>query len=105
MKALLSKSILVAVALLAAATWVRAQSQGDRPPGVDAERWIPISDNAGVWLMGGLTQSPPISRAPGVRTSICIECIQRTGQLMVKFNGAWFQVHAPEPPIRFEQLH
>lgn len=35
MKALLSKSILVAVALLAAATWVLAQSQGDRPPGVD----------------------------------------------------------------------
>ena len=69
MKALLSKSILVAVALLAAATWVRAQSQGDRPPGVDAERWIPISDNAGVMADGRPTQSAPDFKGTG-RTNV-----------------------------------
>jgi hypothetical protein len=42
---------IVTIVLLAGVVWSRAQTPTDRPPGVDPERWIPITDSVGIVLM------------------------------------------------------
>jgi hypothetical protein len=109
MKILLWNLILVAVVLVAAATWVRAQPQSDRPPGVAAERWISISDNAGVMLLEVPSQLPqgfPSILPPEVAQRFAERFTPKApGLLMVKVGGKWTQVDVPLPPPRFEQLH
>jgi hypothetical protein len=90
MRATLLKSIAVSVALLVLATWVRAQSDSDRPPGVDEETWIALSDDAGIVITN-------VTFAPS-------EGLQRTGVLMAKFNGAWMRVDLAPPGARVQHL-
>lgn len=103
MKALVSKTLVVSVALFMLVTWVRAQSSGDRPPGVAQESWIPISDSAGILVLdtsppfGGLTDPLPPNVSVASRAPI-------TGVLVAKHNGVWARIEMPEPPARARPL-
>jgi hypothetical protein len=89
MKVTLSKSVAVGIALLVVTTWVRAQSDSVRPPGVDEESWIALSEDAGIVL----TDVTFGSGGP-----------RRTGVLMANFNGVWTRVDFAPPEPRVQHL-
>ena len=95
MKALLSTAIVVIVAALATTTWVRAQSQGDRPPGVDEGSWFAISDTVGLVL---IDRSFGRSAIPSDLPRGLARSPQRTAVLMAKVNGLWTRVDLAAPP-------
>lgn len=55
------------------------------PPGVAAENWVPISNNAGVVLSG----DSRVSRLRSFGGVPFPAAERRTGVLMVNFNGRW----------------
>jgi hypothetical protein len=77
MKAFLSSTIIVLVAILAITTWARAQAPGDRPSGVDEGNWVALSDTVGIVLVdvdfgsarSALPSGVPIEVAPVIETT------------------------------------
>jgi hypothetical protein len=103
MKVLLSNAIVVFVAVLVMTTWVRAQSQSDRPPGVDEGSWVAISDTVGLVLVdvSFVAHSATPSDIPRGLSGFP----QSTGILMVEVNGLWTRVEFAEAPARVRPLH
>lgn len=65
----------------------RAQSQGgDRPPGVSAGSWAPISDTAGVVITERTSDG---SSAPFQLGQVISQTWKGSGVLMVRHNGGW----------------
>jgi hypothetical protein len=97
MKAFLSSTIVVLVAILATTTWARAQAPGDRPPGIEERNWIAVSDAVGIVLVDfGAARNPLPSGAP-----VALSQVPRsTGVLMVKVNGLWTRLEWAEAPPR-----
>ena len=104
MKAHLSNVIVVLVAVLAMTTWVRAQSQGDRPPGLDEDRWVAISDTVGL-VLADVSFTPAPNALPSDIPRGLSLFPQSTGLLMVKVNGLWTRVELAEAPPRVQPLY
>jgi hypothetical protein len=105
MKALLSKTVVVAVALFVLTTWVRAQSGSDMPPGIDQARWLPLSDSAGILLTDVPSTSPRATyRFEGNEPVVIPDLQQGTGVLIAKLNGLWTRVDLSPPPARAQRL-
>jgi hypothetical protein len=99
MKASWSLWILVAVVTCSVVASSRGQSPADRPGGVDTDRWVPISDSAGIVLTEAMF-------VPGTdRREIIPTLRPRTGALMVKTQGRWIQVELEAPAARVHPLH
>ena len=93
-----SQWILVAAACLIVATSA-AQSDADRPPDVDANSWIPISDTAGIALTGRRAL-PASVRLPQSDAVVPRVLRSGTGILMVKNGGVWMRVDLDLPQPR-----
>ena len=94
--------ILVAVVTCAIVASSRGQSPADRPAGVDADRWVPISDSAGI----ALTEAIASVAIPGTERRELIPALRpRTGVLMVKAQDRWMQVELELPAARLHPLH
>jgi hypothetical protein len=104
MKVLLSSAIAVAVAAAAIAVWVSAQSQTDRPPGVDEDNWIALSPDAGIVLVdfNGVPQAGAFSS--GIPRELA-RLPEGTGVLMVRVSGLWTRVEWAAAPPRMRPLH
>lgn len=104
MKAFLSSTIVVLVAILVITAWARAQAPGDRPPGVAEGNWRALSDTVGIVLVdvnfGAARYSLP-SGAPMELSGLP----RSTGVLMVKVNGLWTRVEWAEAPPRFHPAY
>ena len=104
MKALLSSTIIVFVAILAITTWARAQAPGDRPLGVDEGNWVALSDTVGIVLVDvdfGSARSALPSGVP-----IALSGLPRsTGVLMVKVNGLWTRFEWADAPPRVQPAY
>jgi hypothetical protein len=90
-------TLIAAACLIVAAS--AAQSDADRPPGVEENRWIPISDTAGI----ALTSSSALPASVRLRQSdAAVPQVLRsgTGILMVKSGGAWMRVDLDLPQPR-----
>ena len=99
MKASWSQWILVAVVTCSVVASSRGQSPADRPDGVDADRWVPISGSAGIVL----TESMFV---PGTDPRVIVPTRgPRTGVLMVKAQGSWIRVDLELPAARLHPLH
>ena len=92
-----SQWIVVAAACLIVAASA-AQSDADRPPDVDANSWIPISDTAGI----ALTSSRAVPAGVRLRPDAVVPQVLRsgTGILMVKNGGVWMRVDLDLPQPR-----
>jgi hypothetical protein len=102
MKASWSLSILVAVVAYSLIASGLGQSSADRPPGVDADRWVPISDTVGIVMRQSMTTSVP-GFSPD-RRMIVPGLRQGTGVLMVKVEGVWMRVDLALPEPRVQPL-
>ncbi len=92
---------IVTIALLAGVVWSQAQTPADRPPGVDAEQWIPLSDSVGIVIMSTTGAVPPaiVDRAP--REEV-FPFVRATGRLMARHNGQWLvfdELNSMEPRV------
>lgn len=109
-----SQWVLVAALCLLAAACGRTSPEGgapavdavnrsseDRPPGVDADDWVRISDVAGIVLTGGAPM-----RVTGPRGERLTLPMPRnvTGVLMVKRQGVWTRVELELPSPRVQPL-
>ena len=83
MKKTTSLLVLFLTLLLATGAWMSAQKSGDRPPGVPAEKWIPLTENSGIALKD-------TGRMFNVRG--------KHGILLVKFGNAWQEVYLASGP-------
>jgi hypothetical protein len=101
MKASLSVSLVVLVAVFVIATWARAQPPIDRPVGVDVENWIAMSDSVGI----ALTRANRIGTLPSGAQVDVSGAPQRTGVLMAKVNGLWTRIELAEGPPRLQPAH
>jgi hypothetical protein len=98
MKVTWSQWILLATACLIVAS-SRGQAPADRPDGVDADRWVPISDSAGIVLTETMF-------VPGTdRRELIPVPRPRTGVLMLKAQGRWMRVDLEPPAARLHPLH
>ncbi len=103
MKTLLSSTIIALVAILAITTWARAQAPGDRPPGVNEDSWIAISDTVGIVIVDiGYTARTAL---PSDLPRALSDVPQSTGVLMVKVNELWTRVELAEPPPRLQPVY
>ena len=99
MKITQSQWMLVATACLIVAGSA-AQSDVDRPPGVDENSWVPISDTAGIALTSGIAL-PASVRLPGSNAVVVPQVLRSgTGILMVKSGGVWMRVDLDLPQPR-----
>jgi hypothetical protein len=103
MKALLSSTVAVVLAILAMTTWVRAQAPGDRPPGVDEAGWVALSDTVGIVLVE--VSFPSARDAPSGMPRALASLPRSTGVLAVKVNGLWTRVEFPEAPPRVHPVY
>lgn len=92
-----SQWLLVAAACLIVASSA-AQSGGDRPPGVDENSWVPISDTAGI-VLTNVAGVPAAFWDPNEKAAL------GSGILMVKRAGAWMRVDLEFPQPRVQPLH
>jgi len=86
MKKTTSLLVLFLTLLLATGAWMSAQKSGDRPPGVPAEKWIPLTENSGIVLRG---------------TSGTFNVRGQHGILFVKVGNAWQEVYLDSGPAGF----
>ena len=77
-----------------------AQSDADRPPGIDEGSWVPLSDTAGIALTSGVTL-PASIRLRGSNVEIVPQMLRSgTGILMVKSGSVWMRVDLDLPQPR-----
>jgi hypothetical protein len=105
MKVTRSQWLLVVTACLIVAA-SHGQSAADRPPGVDEDRWIPISDVAGIVVT---EFSMPLRgtfrmNADGTATTVPEALRRGTGILMVKRGSAWTRIDLELPAPRVQPL-
>ncbi len=81
--------VLFLVLLLATGAWMLAQKSGDRPPGIPAEKWIPLTENSGIVLRD-------TSRTFNVRG--------QHGTLFVNVGNGWQEVYLDSGPAGFLPL-
>lgn len=101
MKITRSQWILVAAACLIVVSSA-AQSGADRPPGVDENRWVPISATAGI-VLTEVSGMPASFRLTDLEAATPLRA--GTGILMVKRAGAWMRVDLEFPQPRAQPLH
>lgn len=99
MKAFALSAIVVLVAILAIATWAKAQAPGDRPLGVNADNWIALSDTVGMVLVDVSVDPARKALPPGVPIELS-GLPRSTGVLVVKVHGFWTRVEWAEAPLR-----
>jgi hypothetical protein len=104
MKAFLSSTIIVLVAILAITTWARAQAPGDRPSGVDEGDWVALSDTVGIVLVDVNFGSARYTLPPGVPRELS-GLPRSTGVLMVKVNGFWTRLEWADAPPRVQPAY
>ena len=75
----------LAVAWLVTLAALAAESTPDRPPGITAEKWLPLSDSVGL----ALEYVPSIKDTGAVARPL-------QGQLMAKVGGKWVVVEMSE---------
>jgi hypothetical protein len=95
--------IIASCLLIVAAS--QGQSRADRPPGVDENHWVPLSDVAGIVLTNAAGM-PSVGRFDfNDDGTVEPQVVQRSrGTLAVKFGGAWTLVDLEPPPARLQQL-
>ena len=102
MKRVLLIGVAAAVVSLAGISLVRGQGSPDRPPGVSAAAWVPISDKL------GFVRLPPVPVAGMPRPSAMPRPVDPTvllvkppveGYFMVKDASGWSRVSIAEPVI------
>jgi hypothetical protein len=103
MKALLSSTLIVLVAILAITTWARAQSPGDRPLGVDEDNWVAISDTVGIVIVD--VSYTARTALPSDLPRALSNLPRSTGVLMVKVDELWTRVELAEPPPRVHPVY
>jgi hypothetical protein len=109
MKVKWSQSILVAAACLIVASCgdapVADQPTADRPPGVDENSWVRISDTAGI-VLTEVRVTPATIRLRGIDVETVVpQALQRgTGVLMVKVGAAWMRIDLELPAPRVQPL-
>ena len=103
MKVTRSQWFLVTAACLIVAA-AAAQSNADRPPGVDENSWIPISDTAGIVLTSAAGM-PAGTRLRQSDVEAIVPLRSGTGILMVKHAGTWMRVELELPQPRLQPLH
>jgi hypothetical protein len=102
MRASWSLWILVAVVTCSIVASSGGQSPADRPDGVDVDRWVSISDSAGIVLTEPIVGVP----VPGTdRLEIVPALRPRTGVLMVNAQDRWMRVDLELPAARAHPLH
>ncbi len=102
MKITRSQWLLVASACLIVASSA-AQSGADRPPGVDENRWVPISATAGI-VLTNVPGMPTASRFRDGAAEPVVPLRAGSGVLMVKHAGAWMRVELDLPQPRVQPL-
>lgn len=103
MKVTRSQWLLVTAACLIVASSA-AQSEADRPPGVDENSWVPISDTAGI-VLTNIAGMPAAIRLRESEVEAVVPLRTGTGILMVKVGGAWMRVELELPHPRVQPLH
>jgi hypothetical protein len=78
---------IVTIVLLAGVVWSRAQTPADRPPGVDPDRWIPLTDSVGIVVLSTTGGAPLVLR--NFSPPVDIPFGSATGRLMARHNGQW----------------
>jgi hypothetical protein len=92
MKRILMIGIAVAVVSLTGAAVVNGQTASNRPQGVSAKQWIPISDRLGFVVL------PPVSIASGsADPDVLLVKPPVEGYFMVKDNTGWSRIAIAEP--------
>ena len=104
MRAFLSSTIVVLVAIVAMTTWARAQAPGDRPLGVDEDNWVAVAESVGIVLVDvsytGTRAALP-SDVPRALSNLPLS----TGVLVVKVNGVWTRAELAAPPPRVQPVY
>jgi hypothetical protein len=80
-----------------------AQSAADRPPGVDENSWVPLSESAGI-VLTNLTGMPATVRLRGAEVDAVTALRAGTGILMVRHGGGWIRVDLELPQPRVQPL-
>ena len=92
MKRILVIGIAMAVVSLAGAAVVSGQMAPNRPQGVSANRWIPISDRLGFVVL------PPVPIGSGsADPDVLLAKPPVEGYFMVKDNSGWSRIAIAEP--------
>jgi hypothetical protein len=92
MKRILMLSVAVAIVSLTGVAIVSGQTAPDRPPGVSAKQWIPISDRLGFIVL------PSASIAAGsADPDVLLVKPPVDGYFMVKDGTGWSRVNIAEP--------
>jgi hypothetical protein len=92
MKRMLMIGIAVAVVSLAAAALVSGQTAPNRPQGVSAKQWIPISDKLGFVVLPRVSIGSGSADPDVLQVKLPVE-----GYFMVKDNTGWSRVAITEP--------
>lgn len=101
----LAKWAVAALVVAVIATWGTAQPNTDRPPGVDAERWIPLTENSGLVLLEvGFLPANATVRPRGTEGEVLRQLQRGTALLMVNIEGAWTRIDLAPPPVRVQPL-
>ena len=89
MKSTISRILLVAC-LCTLCFVAGAQPQSVSPPGIAADRWLPITPTLGFVITGGGT--------PGMPPSSAVSTV--TGYFMAVKDGKWIRLDVEPPPAR-----
>ena len=95
MKRVLLVGVAATAISLAGATLVRGQASPDRPQGVSAAAWIPISDKLGFVRL----PPAPVTMPRPVDPTVLLVKPPVEGYFMVKDGGGWSRVSIAEPVI------
>ena len=93
-----SQWFLVAAACLIVAASA-AQSEADRPPGIDERSWVPISATAGIALTSTSVQ-PAAVRLRQSDATVTQVLRSGTGILMIRSGDVWMRVDLDLPQPR-----
>ena len=97
MKRILMIGIVVAVVSLTGAAVVSGQTAPNRPQGVSATQWIPISDRLGFVVLPSASISAGSIGAGSADPDVLLVKPPVEGYFMVKDKGGWSRVAITEP--------